>query len=189
MMDEPITNTHDVLEILTFVAQTHKKNLCEEEGGPADGVPMLFGIDPNNEPFMMPDTLDGHPTDNLPLALGALGVQLDEKNGTMAWQYLAYAVEAYMKQSESDELDNDDWERGAYQREFENDITSNVQQVIVLTIIPWEGDILVASLPYKYGDDGMPVWGEQVVSETGAGGAITDTFELFRFFCHKEGNV
>ena len=173
-------------ELIDKVVETAKEmkfSLCEQEKGPADGEPIIVGVAKGGEPFVMPDTLDGHPTDNLPLLLMYLANTLREKNGTMEWEWLAYIVEGYLNETHKD----DDFERGVLERDFKTNPSSEVKETIIANLYMWNGENKVQSVVYSYGDDGLPVWGEPVDADE-TEGLVPSIFKAFRTFCQCEGD-
>lgn len=178
-------------ELLARIAETAKETkleLCQEHGGPADGMPILLGLDPVGTPFMLPDVLEGHPTDNLAVILNLLAQKLNEKNETMKWEWLAYIVEGYLNDSPTvEELDAH--ERGDYERDYKNNPASTVKEGLIITLFTWEGDSACATIVYHYGDDGMPVWENTLEPDEEPMGLVPDIFRNFRTFCQYEGDM
>lgn len=177
----------DILDGLERECKEYKTDLCTENGGPADGQPFILGTDLHGEHFLIPDTLDGHPTDNLPIILNAILGGLAEKNGTLRWNWLAYVVEGYANDGDKTMLDN--FERGSFEQDFRNNPSSKVKEALIVTVFTWEGESACRTLLYHYGDDGMPVWGEPMDAVEQPQGAIPFTFETFRIFCENEGDM
>jgi len=178
-------------ELLSRIAETAKETkleLCQEHGGPADGMPILLGLDPTGTPFMIPDVLEGHPTDNLGVILGLLSEKLSEKNDTMRWEWLAYIAEGYLNDSPTlNELDTH--ERGDYERDYKNNPASTVKEGVIITMFTWDGDSACTTLVYHYGDDGMPVWEEALETDEAPQGLVPDIFRNFHAYCEHEGDI
>lgn len=178
-------------ELLARIAETAKETkyeLCQEHGGPADGMPVLLGMDSVGTPFMLPDVLEGHPTDNLGIILNLLANKLDEKNETMRWEWLAYIVEGYLNDV-PDENFLENHERGEYERDYKNNPASTVREGIIVTLFTWEGESACTTLVYHYGDDGMPVWLESLETDESPQGLVPEIFGQFRAYCHHEGDL
>lgn len=181
-------NPTELLARIVETAKETKQDLCEEHGGPADGMPILLGLDTAETPFMLPDVLDGHPTDNLGVILNLLANKLNEKNGTMKWQWLAYIVEGYLNDASSeDELENH--ERGDYERDYKNNPASTVKEGIIVSLFTWEGESACTTIVYHYGDDGMPVWENTIEGDESPQGLVPEIFGQFRAYCYHEGNL
>jgi hypothetical protein len=69
-----------------------------------------------------------------------------------------------------------------------NNPNTDIRECLVITMIPWEGVLKCASIPYGYGDDGMPVWEEPQIGDE-QDGLIPFIFETFREFCLRDGEV
>jgi hypothetical protein len=177
----------EILEGIGKECKDYKTELCVEGGGPADGAPFILGADYKGTPFLIPDTLDGHPTDNLPIILNAILKGLEEKNGTMRWDWLAYVVEGYANGGENDLPE--DWERGSLERDFKNNPSSQVKEGIIITAYTWEGESACRTMLYHYGDDGLPVWEEPVDADEAPDGLVPFIFNTFRTFCANEGDL
>lgn len=181
-------NITETLDDLTEAARGTKHDLCEASGGPADPPPIIVGKDSKGVPFMMLDTLEGHPTDNLGFILNEIANKLDEKNETMRWEWLAYIVEGYAKRN-PDENEAKNHERGTYERDFKNNPSSDVSEGIIITIFTWEGESVCRTQLYHYGDDGLPVWSESIDPEHAPEGLIPEIFHGFTIYCKHEGDV
>lgn len=167
-----------------------KTELCTENNGPADNIPLIVGVDNNGVGFFIPDALDEHPAENLEHLLSALSSQLLKINKTLSWDWIGYLVEGFMK-SEPEKMG---YEAGTLENDYHTNIESSVQEVLVVSLFSWEGDDFCTTVPYKYGDDGMPVWGEMFSSDTRTdgvetGGRIRFIFQAFRKFCTAEGDL
>lgn len=170
--------------VASFMAT--KKDMCEENAGPADISPLIIGADINGKGFIMPDTLENDAADNLPLLLSALVNELQDLNNTLAWNWVAYIAEGYEKLSSLPS----DFERGAFEKEYRTNPASDVREVLLVSLFTWEGVDICGSVPYYYGDDGMPVWSEERESElTKDQGLIPFTFATFRKYCKHEGDL
>lgn len=178
-----MTTESTIREIATYVKDS-KVDACKEDGGPADLPAVIFGRDVNGQPFILPDTMNGHPTDNLPIMLQVLSDGLDEKNSTMKWEFLAYVVEGYLG-----EPDGTPPERGALAHEYKTKADTKIKEAIIITLIMWDGESLCHTYPYRYGDDGLPMWDEEIVGDEAPVGLVPFIFETFRTFCHYEGDL
>jgi hypothetical protein len=175
-----------LLETLVASFMETKKELCEENIGPADITPLIIGSDINGKGFVLPDTLEDSPTDNLPLLLSALVNELQDLNNTLAWNWVAYIAEGYEKASGLPS----DFRRGAFEKEYRTNPASDVKEVLLVSLFTWEGVDTCGSVSYHYGDDGMPVWSEQRECElTSEQGVIPFTFGTFRKYCKHEGDL
>lgn len=175
--------SNQLIDQILRAAVEAKEGVCEEHKGPKDVEPFICGVAKGGEPFAMPDTLDGHPSENLPLLLMYLANALNDKNGTMEWEWLAYIVEGYVHEAD----DEDDFQRGQLERDFKNNPASAVKESMIANLYMWDGDNKVQSITYSYGDDGMPVWGEPVNAEE-TKGMVPFIFDSFRTFCQHEGD-
>lgn len=172
--------SNELMSKIIETAKEMKSELCDEHKGPADGTPIILGVAKGGEPFLMPDILDGHPTDNLALLLQQLSSALKEKHGTMEWEWLAYIVEGYINE------DAQEFERGLMERDFKNNPASTVKESIIASLFTWNGENIVQSVTYTYGDDGLPVW-DTVMDSDEAIGIVPFIFTSFRTFCQTEG--
>ena len=177
---------NELLSTLVATFMETKKELCEENAGPADITPLIIGSDINGKGFVLPDTLENGATDNLPLLLSALVNELQDLNDTLAWKWVAYIAEGFEKASGLPA----DFERGAFEKEYRTNPASDVREVLLVSLFTWEGVDMCGSVSYHYGDDGMPVWSEQRECElTPAQGVIPFTFGTFRKYCKHEGDL
>jgi len=182
---------NDHTELLRRIVETAKEmkvEMCQAHGGPADNGPVILGSDSAGTPFLIPDTMEGHPTDNLGVILGLLSEKLSEKNDTMRWDWLAYIVEGYLNGSPAvDEVDTH--ERGNYARDYKENPASTVKEGLIVSMFTWNGDSDCTTLVYHYGDDGMPVWEEALGTDEAPQGLIPDIFRNFRTYCEHEGKA
>ena len=88
-MEEEERSPQEILSAVVARAMEAKYELCVENKGIVDAPPLLIGELPNGDGFLMPDLLEGHPTDSLPLMLGALG----EGMATLPYGVLALPLE------------------------------------------------------------------------------------------------
>lgn len=177
----------DILDRLTEASICTKEELCEDNGGPADSAPIIIGM-ASGLPFMLSDTNDGHPVDNLGMILNAIAEGLDEKNKTMKWDWIAFVVEGYANKNPDMNV-VESHEYGSYERDFKNNPASQVSEGIIISVFDWDGNSYCRSLLYHYGDDGMPVWDEPINTDEAMQGRIPDIFEGFRVYCHYEGDI
>lgn len=178
----------ELLDRIITVAQENKYEVCQDNGGPADIAPIIIGLDDTGTPFMMPDTMEGHPTDNLAYILQHLANGLHDKNGTMKWQWIAYVVEGYLNDSETIE-GLDEHQRGDYERDYKNNPASTVKEGIIASLYTWEGEDSCQTTVYHYGDDGMPVWETTLEPDEHPEGMVPFIIRSFREFCKKEGDI
>lgn len=175
-----------ILQQLIESFKENKTHICHEENGPADSVSIIIGVDKNNGGFFLPDVLEGAPVQNIPHLLDALVTQLKEKNNTLSWEWIAYLAEGVMS---SAPLDEASYENGALHKDFLTNPASSVEEVLIINLFAWNGRDFHATVPYKYGDDGMPIWGTAIVMDCPqAGGNIPFLFQSFRAFCEQEGD-
>ena len=183
----------DILENIGRECQEYKTDLCLQNGGPDDGLPFILGTDCNGMPFVIADTLDGHPTDNLPILLNKIIGGLQEKNETMRWDWLAYVVEGYANGGDNETVGEvetlDAFERGSLERDFKTNPSSQVKEGVIVTVFTWEGDSACRTMLYHYGDDGMPVWDEPMDGDEPPEGLVPFIFRTFRTFCVNEGDL
>jgi hypothetical protein len=184
--------SQELIDKIVQTAKDWKLQLCEENKGPADVDPIIFGVAKGGEPFIMPDTLDDHPTVNLPTLLMYLAQTLRGKHGTMEWEWLAYVVEGYMSEGEIETMGDvetlDTYERGSFERDFKTNPSTNVKETIIANIFMWNGENKTTSFVYSYGDDGLPVWAEPVDADK-TEGLVPTIFNSFRTFCEYEGDA
>lgn len=178
-------SNQQILDNIASLSMYFKNSLCEEQGGPADGSPMILGADMNGENFVIPDVLDGHPTDNLPIILSSVMEGLREKNDSLKWDWIAYVVEGYTNSAENPE----DYERGAMEQDFKNNPSSTVREAVIVTLYTWENESACRTLMYTYGDDGMPIWSEPTDADEPPAGIVPFILETFRKFCQNDGDL
>jgi hypothetical protein len=180
-MEEGIKTPQEVLEFISEHAKEAKYAWCEDSGGMADAPPILMGQFPNGSAFMMPDLLEGHPTDTLPQLLSALIEAMEEHNGSTEYSWLAYVVEGYYR-PDTNEMPVG-WQRGDLEQEYKDNPVSDVREGIVCTVYPWDGECQALTIPVSVGDNGLPVFGDFVNEGGIGGGTIPLIFEGFRKFC------
>lgn len=185
-MEEEERSPQEVLSLVVSRAMEAKYELCADNNGMTDAPALMLGELPNGDGFLMPDTLDGHPAEHLPLMLGALGEGLAnrmETEGSVRWKWLAFVVEGYAKPA-TDNLP-DEWERGQYEEEYKTNPATDIREGIIVSVFCWDGTRMGATVFYRYDDNGLPVYEEPQLSDSnGLGGNISDIFVAFTEACH-----
>lgn len=186
-MEEP-TNPSEWLIALANKAKEMKYDWCVENEEMSDTPPILFGALATGEGFMMPDLLEGHPTETLPVLLNYLLHKMEEDGGVAKYEWLAYVVEGYFRPAD-EVADPEGYERGTMETEYKTNPASTVREGIIVTMFPWDGDALTVSVPFGMGDDGLPVFDEMTEIGSHGGGNIPDIFTAFRQFCEQRNNI
>ena len=186
-MEELERDPREVLSLVVERAIEAKSLLCEENGGMVDSPPLLIGEFANGEGFVVPDLLEGHPTDTLPTILSGLFEIMSNKYQTPKFLWLAYVVEGYAKPIASmTKEDEKNHERGNLENEYKNNPATDIREGIIATVFPWEGDPLSQTILYRYNDSGLPVYDEtQHDPSVAKEGAIPDLFRFFISYCHQ----
>lgn len=172
----------ELLSSIIAQAMEGKYELCVENKGMVDAPPTLLGELPDGAGFIMPDVLEGHPTDNLPMMLTALAEGLLERVGSVRWKWLAYIVEGYAKPNLTALPEN--WERGQMEEEYKTNPATDIREGLIVTLFPWSGDALNATVFFTYDDNGLPVYEEPMTTQEQVGGLIADIFQSFTKACH-----
>jgi hypothetical protein len=179
---EEIPTPQEVVEFVAEKAKFAKYAWCEDNEGMADAPPLLMGQFPDGSGFIMPDLMEGHPSDTLPKLLSALIEAMEEHNGSAEYSWLAYVVEGYYR-PQTDEMP-DGWMRGDLEQEYKTNPVSDVREGIIVTVYPWDGESHAKTIPVSVGDNGLPVFGDISDEGIGIGGGVIPTiFEGFRKFC------
>jgi hypothetical protein len=188
-MEEEMTPT-EILSAVVARAMEAKYGICEENNGMTDAPPTLVGELPSGDGFIMPDLMEGHPTDTLPLMLAGLAEGMVENFQSVRWKWLAYIVEGYAKPAGSvteEELANHD--RGKYEEEYKTNPATDVREGIIVSVFPWDGTPIGATVFYRYDDRGLPVYDEPETMEAELHGNIADIFRAFTKACHAYQNA
>lgn len=128
-----------------------KTRLCDKENGPLDLVPMLHFKYRHLKGYCG-ILLEGNPFEMTPITWRRM---LDDGIP----EFMMLMVEGYASTTPSEKH-----EKGALEREFKENPCSEVVEVIAIQAIEIKtGNQMTAVVEYKYGDDGMPVFGEPKV--------------------------
>lgn len=129
-----------------------KKGLCQREHGPHDLIPMLhFKYQHLNAYCGM--LLEGNPIEMVPVAWRKV-----LEDGMP--EFMMFMVEGYATSKPSLE----GHVRGEMEKDFKENPASTVSEVITVQAVDIKtGAQMTAVVPYKYGDDGLPEFGEPTV--------------------------
>lgn len=157
---------------------TAKRNLCEAEGGPADGCPILVWVVRKDDETMDVEIIGcEQPTDDLPapdLLYQALNYAFVECGAPV---FGAFVSEAYMRQAESED-EMKDFRRGELERDFHAKADTDVVECMTALCFSSDGTKRHTVIAYKYDDNGMPQFAEPENSGL-SGGAMVDVLDNF----------
>jgi hypothetical protein len=168
-------NLSKYLEQLVSSTQDAKVALCEHEGGPADGMPLMMWITeehglavcamplPERDGISMPEIIDY----GLRKAFVDMGKPM----------YGAFIGEALVRRT-SDTQEVVNHQRGDLQRSFQKDPMS-VSECLTILAFDGTGEMRHACVTYKYNDFGMPEFDEPLYQEEKPQGAIAETVDDF----------
>lgn len=168
----------EFMKDIMYVSKYAKSALCQDVGGPADGVPILVWVSKNSDGELAPSIVAcPTPTEELP-ARDVLYEALNEAFVELGAPVLgAFVSEAYLKRAVTDE-ERDGFKRGDFEREFKNNPDTNVAECITVIGFSSNGDREYHIVEYKYDDEGQPTYAE-VVKDGMSGGALADVLENF----------
>lgn len=173
------------------MAKYNKTELCRENAGKIDHEPFIvLGVKIDNDGkkvvggAVLPIDLSNgeHPVDTIPKMLSEL-----HDNGLHNYEWLVLLVEGYAKPS-SENTTQATPKRGELEKEFLANADTDIKEGIIASLFSWTGEIITQSCFYKYNDQCLPEYGEDVVeyslnSDETLGGRIPDLFQLFIKYC------
>lgn len=140
-------NLKSELESAIDCFQNMKKAMCEREGGPCDLIPMLHFKYKHLKGCCGALLMDGHPMEVIPSAWRKI---LD--HGIP--EFVMVVVEGYASVGPVA-----NYERGSMEEDFKNNPDSTVKEVLTFQAVDIKtGEQMTAFVPYRYGDDGLPVF-------------------------------
>lgn len=180
-MEEEERSPQEVLSAVIARAMEAKYELCVDNNGMTDAPPLMLGELPSGDGFLMPDLLEGHPTDNLPMMLMALAEGMESNYKSVRWKWLAYVVEGYAKPATEVP---EEWSRGDYETEYKENPNTDVREGIIVSVFSYDGTSTGATVFYRYDDHGLPVYDEPMLGEpVNLEGVVADIFRAFTQSC------
>ncbi len=172
-----------------------KTSMCEDNKGHADLNPFcVFGVeiqdDEGNEALggaivEMELSKNEHPIEMLPKMLSEVHQQ-----GMDKFLWVMFVCEGY---AETDQTkiaqmmkDDSDYEYGSLENDFLNNPVSTVQEGIIATAFSWTGEMATYQQPYKYNDNGLPDFSQEIVNyfdEEPMEGRVPNIFTKFIKYC------
>lgn len=186
-------------------AKEMKLSLAQENKGRYDIAPfVVVGVEMTDEEgnkgiggavVEMELSNSGNPADHLPQMLSDIHEQ-----GLRKFRWIMLIVEGYAKRLDTGEGNADakkyqdlseyaDYQRGQLEKEFHENPLSGVEEGLIGCAFSWSGESAGATQFYKCGDDGSPIYDEEMVitshekHDEGQGGRIPEIFSSFIKYC------
>ena len=170
----------DFTEAVVSTAHSAKYGLCEHAGGPADGMPLLIWQTKESTkiiPLPSPDS-----DVSLPEIMEIILQEVWAELGTPV--HGALVVEAYIKETTEEEAP--EIQKGELAREFQENPKS-IGECLTVLAFNAEGQMRHSLFNYKYNDEGLPEFGEELVSEDDKiGGQMVVVFRKFLDFINAK---
>jgi len=170
----------DFTQAVISTAHSAKHGLCEHNGGPADGIPLLIWQtkeDTKIIPLPAPDK-DVSLPEIMEIVLQEVWADL----GTPV--HGALVVEAYVREADEDEAKN--LERGELSQQFSEDPTS-VGECLTVLAFNTAGQMRHSVFSYTYNDKGLPEFGKELSSDDDEiGGQMVFVFRKFLDFINAK---
>jgi len=164
----------EYMEQILTTTQDAKTALCEHEGGPADGVPLMMWVTEEHGiavcPLPVPEADGVSMPQIMDYALRKAFVELGKP------MFGAFIAEALIRQGSEQDLSN--FRRGDLQREFQKNPMA-VTECMTVLVFDGAGKMRHAVISYKYNDKGMPVYDKPQYNEHEVHGAVADAIDGF----------
>lgn len=166
-------------QIITMACQL-KREQCADNTNMSPCVVFNTG----NEYACFSYRMNGHPVDNLPIALSAAVDQGFTKFDTISFVSDGYVN--FFENTTALELEASNYERGDFKHEFENNAETHVKEVLMVITYGWNGGRYESMTSYGIDDNGVPQFTQVKVGNArdSVAGFVLTTF--IEFCQHRE---